>query len=79
MIIFINWIKENVLNIIGISIPSSFSIYTLIDKLTPIFAILGLISSIIVAITAIVVNIDKHRINKQVLDDCVDKHKNRKK
>jgi hypothetical protein len=48
--------KNILLNISGIGFPLGFSLYGLLEKATPIFSFIGIVVSIGVGISALIVN-----------------------
>jgi hypothetical protein len=71
---------DKILNFIGIFSSASFSLLGLIEKTQPFFIWFGLVASLIVAITAIILNTTKTKYYKKC-EECLDKentHKNHK-
>ena len=56
--------KENLINLLGISISGGVSIYTVVEKLNPLLQFISLIVTIGVGITLIVWNMKRIRKTK---------------
>ena len=50
----ISWVKENIIALLGITLPGSVSIYSIIEKATPIITFIALVASLGVGIIALV-------------------------
>lgn len=69
--------KDHILNIVGMLFPGGFTILTVVEKLNPFCQLLGLIITILVGITVIVLNIkkvEKYNRDKKI-DDILLRHK----
>lgn len=63
-----NWFKEHIYAVAGISLPGGFSIYSLIEHTTPILAWIGLLLSCGVGIAALINYREKHLLNQKQLN-----------
>jgi len=68
--------KDNLIGALGILLPGSISIYVLAEKIKPLLGVIGLIVSIAVGVTVLILNIKKIRkVNQDKrINDMILKH-----
>lgn len=68
--------KDNIIGLIGMALPGGFSLYTIIENLNPILTFTGLVITITVGITVLIINYKKiQKLNRDKrIDDIILKH-----
>ena len=69
--------KDNIIGLIGMALPGGFSIYSIIDKMNPVLTFAGLVITIAIGTTVLVINYKKiQKLNRdKKIDDIILKHK----
>lgn len=69
--------KDYFASIVGMLLPGGFSTYSLIEKLNPIFQFIGLLITISVGVTVLIINRKKiSKLNRdKEIDEIILKHK----
>jgi len=65
--------KDNVIGFIGMILPGGFSVYTIIEDLNPILTFVGLVVTLTIGITILIINYKKiQKLNREKkIDDLI--------
>lgn len=70
--------KDNIVGLIGMAIPGGFTFYTIIEDMMPVLQFLGLLVTIAIGVTILIINRKKiQKLNRdKKIDDIIFKHPN---
>ena len=70
--------KDNVIGFIGMLLPGGFSAYSLIEDLNPILTFTGLVITLAIGVTILIINYKKiQKLNREKkIDEIIFKHPN---
>ena len=70
--------KDNIIGFIGMALPGGFSVYSLIEDMNLILTFAGLVITLTIGITVLVINYKKiQKLNRDKrIDDIIFKHPN---